>query len=197
MSDRHELYGGIIVDAAEESYDRVSKLLAGIPGGAKKAVGTALSRAAAAGRTNVKRFVTKEYTISQTTFQANTKTINHFVKNSEGGYEVVFGFAGTVIPLIKFDTQATQSGLVSARVKASSPREILENAFTAQMGTHKGIYERIGADRFPLRELYGPATPQMMYSNEEVLDAMEERMVEVYEQRIDHEVERLLNGWGR
>ena len=49
MSSRNTIYGGIIVDAAEESYDRVSKLLAGIPGGAKKAVGTALSRAAAAG----------------------------------------------------------------------------------------------------------------------------------------------------
>ena len=197
MSSRNTIYGGIIVDAAEESYDRVSKLLAGIPGGAKKAVGTAPSRAAAAGRTNVKRYVTKEYAISQATFQANTKTLNHFVKNSEGGYEVVFGFSGTVIPLIKFDTMATPSGLVSARVKSSSPREILENAFRAKMGTHEGIYERVGADRFPLRELYGPSTPQMMYSNEDVLDAMDERMVEVYEQRIDHEVERLLNGWGK
>ena len=110
---------------------------------------------------------------------------------------MVFGFSGTVIPLIKFDTMATPSGLVSARVKSSSPREILENAFRAKMGTHEGIYERVGADRFPLRELYGPSTPQMMYSNEDVLDAMEERMVEVYEQRIDHEVERLLNGWGK
>ena len=37
----------------------------------------------------------------------------------------------------------------------------------------------------------------MMYSNEDVLDDMEERMVEVYDQRIDHEIERLLNGWGK
>lgn len=197
MSDRKELYGGIIVDVAEESYDRVSKMLAGIPGGAKKAIGHALSRAASAGKTNIKRSVTKEYTISQDTFMKNTRNMNHFVRNSEGGYEVVFGFAGNVIPLMRFDTMATPSGLVSSRVKTSSPREILENAFVAKMGTHTGIYERLGIDRFPVKELFGPATPQMMYSNEEVLDDMEARMVEVYEQRIDHEIMRILNGWGK
>ncbi len=196
MSDS-KIYGGIIVDVAEESFERVNKMLAGIPGGAKKAIGTALSRAASSGKTNIKRYVTKEYTISQSTFMANTKTMNHFVRNAEGGYEVVFAFHGSVIPLIRFDTNATKSGLVSSRVKTSSPKEILENAFVAKMGGHTGIYEREGVDRFPVKELFGPSTPQMMYSNEEVLDSMEEHMVEVYEKRIDHEVERLLNGWGR
>ena len=47
-----------------------------------------------------------------------------------------------------------------------------------------------------MKELFGPATPQMMYSNEAVTDEMEDKMVETYEKRIDHEILRVLNGWG-
>lgn len=61
---------------------------------------------------------------------------------------------------------------------------------------HYGIHERLGLDRYPIRELYGPATPQMMYSDENVLDAIEEKMAETYEKRIDHEIDRVLYGWG-
>ena len=35
-----------------------------------------------------------------------------------------------------------------------------------------------------------------MYSNENVLDTIEEKMAETYEKRIDHEILRVLNGWG-
>ena len=53
----HSVAAGIAVDIAEEGFDRVSALLAGIPGGANRAVGSALARAAAAGKTVAKRAV--------------------------------------------------------------------------------------------------------------------------------------------
>ena len=37
----------------------------------------------------------------------------------------------------------------------------------------------------------------MIYSNEEVMDEIEAKMAETYEKRIDHEILRILNGWGR
>ena len=43
----HSVAAGITVDIAEEGFDRVSALLAGIPGDANRAVGSALARAAA------------------------------------------------------------------------------------------------------------------------------------------------------
>ena len=64
------------------------------------------------------------------------------------------------------------------------------------MGRHRGIYERVGAKRFPVRELYGPSTVQMMHANERVMDKIEEKMAETYEKNIDHEILRILNGWG-
>ena len=192
----HAIYGGIVVDVAEDSLDKVSKLLAGISGGVYKAVGSALTRAAAAGRTAAKQPVTREYAISQSEFLARTKNINHFVRNSSGGISVVFGFRGNVIPLTRFDTRVNNSGQVVTKVKRSGAAVTLDRAFSAQMGGHRGIYERVGVSRFPVEELYGPATPQMMYSNEAVTDEMERKMAETYEARIDHEILRILNGWG-
>ncbi len=193
----HAIYGGVIVDVVEDSLDKATRLLAGINGGVYKAVGSALTRAAAAGKTAAKEPVTKEYTISQSEFLARTRNINHFVRESSGGISVVFGFRGNVIPLMKFNTRVNGSGQIVTQVKRSGSAETLNRAFSAQMGGHRGIYERVGVSRFPVEELYGPATPQMMYSNEKVTDEIERKVADTYEKRIDHEILRILNGWGR
>ena len=193
----HAMYAGLVVDIAEDSLDKATRLLAGINGGVYKAVGSALTRAAAAGKTAAKQPVTKEYTISQSEFLARTRNINHFVRETGGGISVVFGFRGNVIPLMKFSTRVNGSGQVVTQVKRSGSAATLDRAFSAQMGGHRGVYERIGPSRFPVKELYGPATPQMMYSNEEVTDEIERKVADTYEKRIDHEILRLLNGWGR
>lgn len=197
MSEGHAVYAGLTVDVAEDSLDRATKLLAGVSGGVYKAVGSALTRAAATGKTAAKRPVTREYSISQSQFLASTRDINHFVRESSGGLSIVFGFRGNVIPLAKFNTRVGSDGHVVTQVKRAGAAAVLDRAFSAQMGGHRGIYERIGEKRFPVEELYGPATPQMMYSNEAVLDEVEAKMAETYEKRIDHEILRVLNGWGR
>ena len=110
---------------------------------------------------------------------------------------MAFAFAGYVIPLLQFNTSVDSSGRVVTQVKRNGAAETLNHAFKAQMGPHIGIYERTGAGRWPVKELYGPATPQMMYSNEAVMDAVEEKMADTYNRRIEHEVDALLNGWRR
>lgn len=194
---RHVKTADALEVIVEEDIDRVSNLLAGVSGGLYKAVGSALTRAAASGKTVAKSAVTKEYSISQSEFLSRTKNINHFVRESDGGLSVVFGFRGNVIPLMKFNTRVNNKGQVVTQVKRSGTATTLDRAFTAQMGGHRGVYERVGVNRFPVEELYGPATPQMMYSNEDVMDEIEAKMAETYEKRIDHEILRILNGWGR
>lgn len=194
---RHTVYAGLTMEVAEDSLDRVTALLAGISGGIYKAVGSALARAAAAGRTEAKRPVTQEYTISQSEFLARTRNINNIVRESNGSISISFGFAGNVIPLLRFNTTIGNSGKVITQVKRSGAAATLNRAFVAQLGGHRGIYERVGSERFPVRELYGPATPQMMYSNEDVMDAIDQKMADTYEKRIDHEILRILNGWGK
>ena len=192
---RSELPFGVAVDIAEESLDHVQKVLSGISGGWQKAVGSALARAAAAGKTVAKKAVTAEYSISAGTFLAETKNVNNFQNTMGGDVSVNFGFAGCVIPLMKFNTRVGHDGRVVTQVMRHGAAEALNHAFSAQMGGHRGIYERLGPERFPVKELYGPATPQMMYSNEQVTDQIEEKVAETYEKRIDHEILRIMNGW--
>lgn len=80
----HSVTAGIAVDIAEEGFDRVSAILSGIPGGANRAVGSALARAAAAGKTVAKRAVTQEYAISSSEFSNRTKNINNIQRGSNG-----------------------------------------------------------------------------------------------------------------
>jgi len=176
FAGRHSVYAGLTVDIAEESLDRASALLAGVSHGVEKAVGSALKRAADAGKTVAKRAAAKEYTLSQSEFLARTENINRI----QNGTTIVFGFRGYVIPLTVFSTRIDRSGRVVTHVKKSGAAEALNHAFAAQMGSHHGIYERVGTTRKPVVELFGPATPQMMYANEEIMDEVEERMVEVY-----------------
>lgn len=192
----HSVTAGIAVDIAEEGFDRVSAILSGIPGGANRAVGSALARAAAAGKTEAKRAVTQEYAISSSEFSNRTKNINNIQRGSNGEVSINFGYRGSVIPLRVFDTKVDRSGRVVTRVKKSGARQALDHAFEAKMGSHYGIYERQGEKRFPVKELFGPATPQMMYSNENVMDSIEAKMASTYEERIEHEITRVLNGWG-
>jgi hypothetical protein len=49
----------------------------------------------------------------------------------------------------------------------------------------------VGRERYPVEGLYGPSVPQM-FGNPDVLDAMQERGAEVFENRLAHEIERRL-----
>ena len=189
------VYGGLIIDIAEDKFAEAQKILAGVPGGAKKAIGSALARAGASGRTYAKKAVADEYYISQSAFMAHTRNINHYKSDGNGGLAVVFGFNGRVIPVIQFSARATDSGVI-VNVKKSTGPGTLEHAFITKVFGHTGVYERVGKSRFPIKEIYGPATPQMMYSNEAVMDKIEEKVVNTFEKRADHEIMRLLNGWG-
>lgn len=134
---------------------------------------------------------------AKVSFLAQTRSVNHFVRESSGEITVAFGYVGHVIPLIKFNTRINNNGQVVTQVKRSGAAATLDHAFSAQMGGHRGIYERVGASRLPVRELYGPATPQMMYSNNAVEEEIGKKVLDTYEKRIDHEILALLNGWRR
>mgnify|MGYP000139359117 FL=1 len=52
---------------------------------------------------------------------------------------------------------------------------------------------RAGKERYPVKGLYGPAVPQL-FGNPEVMEEMQERGQEVFNSRLQHELERLLGG---
>ena len=183
-------------DIGDFNLDRVTRLLAGIPGGVYKAVGSAIKRAAQRGLTVGMKIVSEEYAISQGELKRRTKNINTVVKDEKGSYSVTFGYRGNVIPLIQFDTRIDRSGRVMTRVLRQNARQALDRAFVASVGSHTGVFERVTKARKPIKELFGPSAVQAFYAREETVDKMDEEIIKTYERRIDHEITRVLNGWG-
>jgi len=180
----------------EEKLEHAAKVLAGIPAGVQKAVGSAFKRAAAHGLTVGMKIVSEEYAIGQNELKSRTRNINTVIKNGASSIEVTFGYRGNVIPLLKFDTTYSKDGRVQTRVLRSSAKQALDNAFVAQVGSHRGVFERVGPKRFPVKELFGPSSVQAFYAHEETVDKMDEAISTEFDKRIDHEISRILNGWG-
>lgn len=178
------------------SLKEAEKLLVGIRGGLAKAFGAAAVRTAKSSANLASKDVRKLYIIGDSDFKRHTYTEFHTHK---GEYGVAIDFRGYHIPLISFDTKISKSGKIVTRVKRTSVATELNHAFAQSVGTgrHFGVFERAGEDRLPIRELLGPSVPQMMSSNSDLQEAIAEHTKETFEKRFDHEVTRILNGWGR
>lgn len=176
--------------------DRANKLLAGIPGGSLSAAHAALQRARQRARTESRRAVAQEYIIKagdfnrHVTYKATEKASGNTVTS------VSLRFSGTVIKLVEFETRVAQNGRVSTRVKRGNAAKQLDHAFARPVFGQAGVFERTTTKRFPVRQLYGPAIPQML-GNEKVKELVEKVAVETFQQRMEHEILRVLNGWGK
>jgi len=85
---------------------------------------------------------------------------------------------------------------VWAAVLAGNGRTPFQDAFIARMQSgHTGMFERDGSKRLPISEFMGPSTAQMA-GNSIVLADVEEKAQEVINKRVEHEITRILNGYG-
>lgn len=177
------------------SLDRATRVLAGFPHGAEKAIGSAIKRAATSGETFAARAVGKHYYIKSTDFKQYTKSKRH-VSTSGGETSVEIEFLGRHIPLLRFQTKIGSDGRVFARVKRTTSGDILPHVFRQRVGgQHIGLFERVGDSRLPIEEKFGPSTPQMMSANDDLSQEIGDKVRETFDNRIEHEILAVLNGW--
>lgn len=186
----------LVDDIGDGSIDRAMKVLAGFPHGADKAIGSAIKRAAQSGEAYAARGVRNEYYINASDFKSYTRSKRR-IYTSAGSTTVDIEFRGFHIPLVKFDTKVGKDGRVVTRVKRSSPRTVLDHVFKQDVGTHghTGIFERLSDKRLPIEEKLGPSTPQMMASNEDLEQEVGDKVREIFEERLEHEILAVMNGW--
>jgi Prophage minor tail protein Z (GPZ) len=66
--------------------------------------------------------------------------------------------AGRPIPMIRFRPKASRTGGVTVRIGGDT--ETYRRAFITNVrNAHRGVFERVGKARLPIRELYGPSVP--------------------------------------
>lgn len=150
----------------------------------EKALYFAKNRALNTVKTELARGVPKKYDTKQKTIRDRTR-----VNKNTGEVSVT----GSPIRLFKFRVTPTspRRQLVTASVKRA--RKSLPNAFVQRMGNGTtGVFERVGKSRYPIRQLYTVSAPQMA-GNEEVLEGAMERASIVFDERLSHEIGRLLD----
>ena len=187
-----------MIQITAEQIERVNLILSNVPKGAEKAIKSVIQRATSTVRSEAVKGITGVYAISSQNVRAET-TIKVRTQNADGGVVGTVSFAGYKIPLYRFNVSPTlpvQHATVSAAVKADSGRTPFAEAFIAKMKSgHTGMFERDGTRRLPITEFMGPSTAQMA-GNSVVLEQVEEKAQEVINKRIEHEITRILNGYG-
>ncbi len=202
-----------------QTLERAEKLLAGIPGGAEKAVRNAMRRAVSSLRSKSSKAVQERYDISASNLRLNDNVKARY--SYQNGIMATVVFAGRKIPLYRYGGAGPRGDLrdasryvraiingqwrtvhpgVPARghiFKATSPYTF-RNAFAAGMKSgHLGIFERTGgatgSDSDEIKELMGLSVPQMI-GNEQVSERLAEEVRQKFEERLDHEIERVLFG---
>lgn len=190
---------GYVVDAVGYgSIDKAVQLLAGIKGGASRAINSALKRATSSGTMLAQKEIRKEYVLTASTFKAYTDAKRHYTTDADGT-TVSIEFAGSHIPLMKFDTRVNAAGGVSAHVKRSTSRATIRDAVQLRFGQHTGVYGhedgRYDTKSGRVREYFGPSVPQMLGYNDDLSQEIGDRIREKFEERLDHEILAVLNGW--
>lgn len=150
----------------------------------EKALYFAKNRALNTVKTELARGVPKKYDTKQKTIRDRTR-----VNKNTGEVSVT----GSPIRLFKFRVTPTspRRQLVTASVKRA--RKSLPHAFVQQMSNgHIGIFEREGKERYHIKQLYSVSEAQMA-GNEEVLEGAMERASIVFDERLSHEIGRLLD----
>lgn len=184
-----------MIGISEESLKRVERILASVPGGAEKALAGAMNRGLSRIRTESKRQVREVYAVQSSVFSSAANI--RLGKANTGNLSGYVSFSGYKIPLYKFRVTSDSAGKhVRAVVKKGGDTEF-RHAFVAHMRNgHTGIFERKTSERFPIEEKMGLAAAQMV-KNEKIVSAVEKDAQELVSKRLEHEIERILNGYGR
>lgn len=203
-----------MIEVSEDTIDRIHAILADVKDADKKVLKPAITRGLMAGKTAAGKATRQTYHISAGDFNSNGYLKYNSVSQSGDGIIGSLQYSGSAIPLIKFKvspkTPIKKKTPSAAVLKANSLVTFgnRKDVFVTQMKSgHIGIFGRQegkysssrgnGKNKHTetLKELLSPAVPQMV-GNEEVTQTVEDRVNEVINQRIDHEVERLLSKSG-
>ncbi len=205
-----------------EYFQEAERMLADVPGGMDRALKSAAMRATSFLRTQSTKEIRKRYDLTRKDIRAERNITTRF--RYFNGVEAVVTFKGNKIPLFRYggaapkeptvNAEKTVMAIVNGQLRAvhpgvaasghqltsTSPTKF-SNAFVARMKSsgHVGIFERTGGKTATgdaaIKEIMGSSVPQMLGS-EEVQESLVEKTMDKMEERLQHEVNRILNGWG-
>lgn len=206
-------------EVAGKNLNRINKLLSGLSN-ADKILKSAMPRAVSTLRTETSKAIKEKYAISTRNIRANQNVRVSYSYNSGVTCSVIFN--GSKIPLYRYNGSSPKTPTVNKnktinaiingtwhkahpsvaasghQLTATAPTKF-DDAFVARMSSgHIGIFERTGgstsAGNDEIKEIMGSSVPQMI-GNKEVSEQIAQKAAEKLEERVEHEMLRVLNGW--
>lgn len=185
-----------MIEITSETIERVETLLAGIPKGAERAFSNSINRGLSRVKTGAMKRVKEVYAVQSTALTAATTT--RISKASTGNLAGYVSFSGFKLPLYKFNVTpknpATGKMVTASVMKGGGTA--FEDAFVAEMKSgHIGVFERNSKSRLPVEEIMG-LSPAQMVGNTAIIAELEEEAQKMVDERLAHEIDRILNGYG-
>lgn len=183
-----------------EQIDRAVRDLQHIPGAAQKALARAMNRAIDGARTTAVKLVRATYRVSAADVKA---TIGKPSYATPAKLQAGFTSKGKRVPLYAFGPKPSEPGTggrgkpyLRVAVKRGRPKSKIKRAFIARVRGRLQIMIRKTKARKPIKPLFGPAIPQMM-GVEDTIAEVERIAKQRLDARLDHEIQALLDGFGR
>jgi len=180
----------------QRGYEQIIRQLALISTGMElnRAIYRAAQRAAQAGVTIIKKEISAETTLKQSTV---AKTVKKYVQgNPAGEFAIGVRISDTARPLSEFKFLPKMPKPHTApivEIYRGKKQTLSNGAFVQQMPSgHIGIFQRLGEKRLPIKELRGPAVTGIFKANEEIHNSAFEKIYEVLEKRVVHELNWIL-----
>lgn len=185
-----------MIEITESQMNRVDAILSNVKNARYKVFSNAINRGLAAGRTEGVKAIRQTYNV-------NAGTINKYGKikldkASEAGTVGQIEFSGTVIPLMRFKVapkKVNEKKTVTAAVLRNGTGKQITRAYVTDLKNGIGVFKRYSRKRETSQTLYGPSVAHMA-ENLNVLPKMEEKAQKVINERVEHEIERILRGYG-
>lgn len=185
-----------MINISSSKIDLVSQVLSGVKNGTEKALTRSINRTLVGARTQLSRSIRDRYFIKNSDITAAVAMNKASLSNLNGGLNA----QGIRQRLIKFNVNPKSPrrvSMVSAGVFANG-RKALKGAFVQRMknGTI-GVFHRRAGGRYPIDQLYSLSVPQMM--NQVLLHSsdLEQYANQRFDKELDHEVMRLMKGYGK
>ena len=183
----------IKIEADSSAMEKAAQMLQEIPNGVERAAVSAFNRALLEGRTAGTRAATQRYTLKAGIVRKTMAM--HRASRSNLNAELVS--RGRRLPMKYYahkpshDTTGANRKQVSVGVRKGSLRPLGQGFIYNGM-----VMQRLGATRLPIEQKYSLAVPNIL-NNDEIVDAIQERMSAAVEKRMVHETERILAGYGK
>lgn len=183
-----------VVDVDKKMVKEIEKRLGDMNRRAPNAISNALNRAMNNVSSNISKEVRKEYVIKAKDVRETIRK----TRATRSNLSATVISRGGAIPLDRFrvspkTVQPRRKKPIRVEVKKDGLKELL-GAFVANINGIK-VFKRVGKKRLPIKRLFGPSVPQML-DNEEVRDKIEKQGQEMFEKRLDHEINRILGRVG-